>query len=68
MSKAYFAYRSSISSGGRALNCNVGGRGFDPRGRTYTQVLKLTDKRHRDITREIHCDRHCVLLFSKRYV
>ena len=29
---------------GRALNCRAGGRGFDYRGREYSQVLKITEK------------------------
>ena len=33
-----------ISSVGRALNCRVGGRGFDSLGRTNTQGLKTTEK------------------------
>ena len=33
-----------ISSVGRALDWSVGGRGFDSRGRTNTQGLKITEK------------------------
>ena len=33
-----------ISSVGRALDCRAGGRGFDSRGRTNTQGLKITEK------------------------
>ena len=33
-----------ISSVGRALDWRVGGRGFDSRGRTNTQGLKMTEK------------------------
>ena len=33
-----------ISSIGKALDCGAGGRGFDPRGRTDTQGLKITEK------------------------
>ena len=32
------------SSVGRALDCKAGGRGFDSRGRTNTQGLKITEK------------------------
>ena len=32
--------RRSISSGGRALDCRAGGRGFDSWGRTKLRVLK----------------------------
>jgi len=34
----------SISSVGRAIDCRTGGRGFDSRGRTNTQGLKITEK------------------------
>ena len=33
-----------ISSVGRAFDCRAGGRGFDSRGRTNTQGLKMTEK------------------------
>ena len=33
-----------ISSVGRAFDCRAGGRGFDSRGRTITQGLKMTEK------------------------
>ena len=36
--------RGRISSVGRAPDCRVGGRGFDSRGRTNTQSLKITEK------------------------
>ena len=36
--------RGRISSVGRALDCRAGGRGFDSRGRTITQGLKMTEK------------------------
>ena len=36
--------RGRISSVGRALDCRAGGRGFDSRGRTNTQGLKITEK------------------------
>ena len=36
--------RGRINSVGRALDCRVGGRGFDSRGRTNTQGLKITEK------------------------
>ena len=36
--------RGRISSIGRALDCRAGGRGFDSRGRTNTQGLKITEK------------------------
>ena len=36
--------RGRISSVGRALDCKAGGRGFDSRGRTITQGLKITEK------------------------
>ena len=36
--------RSRISSVGRALDRRAGVRGFDSRGRTNTQGLKLTEK------------------------
>ena len=35
---------SRISSVGRALDCWAGGSGFDSRGRTNTQGLKITEK------------------------
>ena len=37
-------HRRGISSVGRALDCREGGRGFDCRGRTNTQGLKITEK------------------------
>ena len=36
--------RGRISSVGTALDCGAGGRGFDSRGRTNTQGLKITEK------------------------
>ena len=36
--------RDRVSSVGRALDCVVEGRGFDSRGRTKTQHLKITKK------------------------
>ena len=36
--------RGRTSSVGRALDCRAGGRGFDSRGRTNTQGLKITEK------------------------
>ena len=36
--------RVRISSVGRVLDCRAGGRGFDSRGRTNTQGLKITEK------------------------
>ena len=36
--------RGKISSVSRALDCRAGGRGFNSRGRTNTQVLKTTEK------------------------
>ena len=36
--------RSSVSSVGRALKCWAGGRGFNSRGWTNTQGLKITEK------------------------
>ena len=36
--------RGRISSVGRVPDCRVGGRGFDSRGRTNTQSLKITEK------------------------
>ena len=36
--------RGRISSVGRALDCRAGGGGFDSRGRTNTQGLKITEK------------------------
>ena len=33
-----------IRSDGRALECRAGGRGFDSRGWTNTQGLKITEK------------------------
>ena len=41
---SYYCYRGRISSVGRALDCRAGGRGFDSRGRTNTQGLKITEK------------------------
>ena len=38
------SYRGRISSVGRAFDCRAGGRGFDTRGRTITQGLKMTEK------------------------
>ena len=37
-------YRGRISSVGRVFDCGAGGRGFDSRGRTNTQGLKITEK------------------------
>ena len=37
-------YRGRTSSVGRVLDCRVGGRGFDSRGRTDTQGHKVTEK------------------------
>ena len=36
--------RGRISSVGRAFDCRAGGRGFDSRGPTNTQGLKITEK------------------------
>ena len=36
--------KGRISSVGRALDCRAGGRGFNSRGRTNTQGLKITEK------------------------
>ena len=36
--------KGRISSVGRALDYRAGGRGFDSRGRTNTQGLKITEK------------------------
>ena len=36
--------RGRTSSVGRALDCKAEGRGFDSRGRTITQGLKITEK------------------------
>ena len=36
--------RVKTSSVGRALDCSAGGNGFDSRGRTNTQYLKITEK------------------------
>ena len=36
--------RGRISSVGRTLDCRAGGRGFDSRGWTITQGLKMADK------------------------
>ena len=82
MGKAYFAYITKLkidfpssflttavlAQAVERWTCNKGGRGFDPRGRTYTQVLEITDKRHRAFSQEFNRDHHCALLFSKRYV
>ena len=38
------SYRGRISSVDRALDCRAGGGGFDSRGRTNTQGLKITEK------------------------
>ena len=38
-----FTNRDRISSVGRALECRAEGRGFDSRGRTNTQGLKITE-------------------------
>ena len=43
-SMAGLAHRGRISSVGRALDCRAAGRGFDSRGRTNTQGLKITEK------------------------
>ena len=41
----YFYFnRDRVSSVGRALDCGAEGRGFDSRGRTKTQHLKITKK------------------------
>ena len=37
-------YRGTIISVGRALDCRAGGPGFDSRGWTNTQGLKITEK------------------------
>ena len=39
-----FFDRGRFSSVGRVLDCRAGGRGFDSRGRTNTQGLKITEK------------------------
>ena len=39
-----FEIGSMISSVGKALDCRVGGRGFDSQDRTNTQGLKITEK------------------------
>ena len=36
--------RDGTSTVGRALDCRAGGRGFDSRGGTNTQILKITEK------------------------
>ena len=43
---AFYMYnaKSRISSVGRVLDCRTGGRGFDSRGQTNTQGLKITEK------------------------
>ena len=38
-----FTNRGRISSVGRALDCRAEGRGFNSRGRTNTQGLKITE-------------------------
>ena len=38
-----FKMSGRISSVGTALACRAGGRGFDSRGRTITQGLKITE-------------------------
>ena len=38
-----FTNRGRINSVGRALDCRAEGRGFNSRGRTYTQGLKITE-------------------------
>ena len=40
----FFWNRGKISSVGRALDCRAGGRGFNSRGRTNIQGLKITEK------------------------
>ena len=37
--------RVKTSAVGRALDCSAGGHGFDSRGRTNTQYLRITEKR-----------------------
>ena len=39
-----YIYRGRVSLVGRAFECRAGGRGFDSRGRTNTQGLKITEK------------------------
>ena len=39
-----FVIVGRVSSVGRALDCRAGGCGFDSRGRTNTQGLKITEK------------------------
>ena len=39
----YYQFLRNVSVG-RALYCRTGGRGFDSRGRTNTQGLKITEK------------------------
>ena len=43
---AFYMYnaKSRISSVGRVLDCRTGGRGFDSRGQTNTQGLKIIEK------------------------
>ena len=35
---------AGLAQSGRAFDCRAGGRGFDSRGRTITQSLKITEK------------------------
>ena len=35
---------AGLTQSGRALDCRGGGRGFDSRGRTNTQGLKIAEK------------------------
>ena len=37
-------FSDRVSSVGRTFDCRVGGRGFDSRGRTNSQGLKITEK------------------------
>ena len=43
--------RVKTSLVGRVLDCSVGGHGFDSRGRTNTQYLKITEKRRFSLCR-----------------
>ena len=44
ISTLHFSYRGRISSVGKALDCRAEDRGFDSRGRTITQGLKIVEK------------------------
>ena len=43
--RLFLLFQGRNNSVGVALDCRAGGRGLDPRSRTYTQGRKITEKR-----------------------